>query len=683
MNEMKRASNQNNEHLVQQLVSMGFSRYQATKALELTENNLESAMELIFEVPYEDLTGMSEKSYEENTQKVSIAVDSTSLDSTSLDPATKQLINTVSDVETNDENSRLVCPTCIKPNSLVAKFCTGCATPLSMSHKQQVSANIFLDIISGTDTGTNVILRSEEFLVFDDKFGVSNGHVDVIPTKVIKDITFLSRDHIPLIQKLYELGKAEIEKKNLPKLIGRNFSDYVFFGFNFPVSVHHLHLHVIAAPFKHEKVMQYPRWHSYEKVLHDLTNFGNVRTYDKYPNEKEGKEYAERVLRAHQILSKSIGDQLEETFLKWKESEKNPAVQNLYLVEVTEAKDVIVFNYNTDEFSLKYPTENSPGYSFSGSSRLTWIAEINKILAEKSPQDLCSVMNELTQIFSRPKTSVVKRPTQKNSQNKKNTKTSPNNKTQSTTEISSQDTEEKKLSRKTNEKSLAGSTGSLSESTELPFDYNIDIDVNFDWMAGNIKNTTSSSLFQGFESMNEWPSNNWFGDCVRKEYLAAQAFCGDDVISIFGNCYISVKISVKIVPEIARALEVDPHKPVFVHFDFAAGFATEKGYRVSMPKFTVSQDLKNQYGTDFGVKYHLASVVNSYVEENWKWSGTADILSRFQSSSNNKDKGSNNISGNNDNNNNYNNNSWGMKFEEDKGHNTNFTEWQKKKKDNG
>jgi len=54
--------------------------------------------------------------------------------------------------------------------------------------------------------GTTVHYRDTEYLVFDDKFGVSDNHFDIIPTAVMDDITVLTREHIPMLERMFELG---------------------------------------------------------------------------------------------------------------------------------------------------------------------------------------------------------------------------------------------------------------------------------------------------------------------------------------------------------------------------------------------------------------------------------------------------------------------------------------------
>ena len=69
--------------------------------------------------------------------------------------------------------------------------------------------------------------------------------------------------------------------------------------YNFPVSVKHLHLHMVLPPFAHAKVFQYPRWHSHAKILSDLRTHGKVIPYADQPNDEEGKEEYGRAMRNH------------------------------------------------------------------------------------------------------------------------------------------------------------------------------------------------------------------------------------------------------------------------------------------------------------------------------------------------------------------------------------------------
>lgn len=160
-----------------------------------------------------------------------------------------------------------------------------------------------MDIILGKDS-TKPLYRDDNYLVFNDKFGVSTDHLDIIPTKVIIDIQDLTKEDIPMLEKLYELGLKEFESRNLERFKGKDLNDFITAGYNFPVSVKHLHLHMVLPPFTHKKVFQYPRWHNHKKVINDLKTYGKVQTYDKNPNEEEGKKEYDRAISNHDLYAK-------------------------------------------------------------------------------------------------------------------------------------------------------------------------------------------------------------------------------------------------------------------------------------------------------------------------------------------------------------------------------------------
>jgi len=203
-----------------------------------------------------------------------------------------------------------MCPACSKPNALEVSFCTGCEFATEESDIQRVSENIFLDMIQGKDTGTKVILRTDEFLVFDDKYGVSDNHLDVIPIAVIPDILSLRAEHIPVVEQLYQLGLQEFERrlaqssnKAITLFKGKNLNDYIVAGYNLPVSVKHLHLHIVLPPFTHEKVFQYPRWHSQSKIVNDLKKHGRVIPYSEQPHDEEGAAVYNKLIKEHREFS--------------------------------------------------------------------------------------------------------------------------------------------------------------------------------------------------------------------------------------------------------------------------------------------------------------------------------------------------------------------------------------------
>jgi diadenosine tetraphosphate (Ap4A) HIT family hydrolase len=190
----------------------------------------------------------------------------------------------------------LVCRACSKPNAIHVTFCTGCSFPSSKWDIQRLPDNIFLELVKGKDIGAKVHFRDNEVIVFDDKFGVSDNHLDVIPCTVYDDITVLTKEHIPVLELMYQRGIEEFTKRKIPWLQGQNIEDFVSSGYNYPVSVKHLHVHMILPPFKHHKILQYPRWHSTQKVLGDLKKYGKVQLYEQQPNDAEGKAVYDRAM---------------------------------------------------------------------------------------------------------------------------------------------------------------------------------------------------------------------------------------------------------------------------------------------------------------------------------------------------------------------------------------------------
>lgn len=200
-----------------------------------------------------------------------------------------------------------ICRACTKPNSVSVDFCTGCSFPAAPEDVVRLADNIFLELVRGKDIGAVVCHRDAEFVVFNDKFPVSENHLDVIPTAVYADCTVLTAEHIPMLERLYELGKAEFRSRSLPWLPSdADLDSLITAGYNYPVSVKHLHLHMVLPPFRHEKVFQYPRWHSHQKVIADLKTKGKVQLYCDSPNDAEGAAEYQRAMdnsaRAQKML---------------------------------------------------------------------------------------------------------------------------------------------------------------------------------------------------------------------------------------------------------------------------------------------------------------------------------------------------------------------------------------------
>jgi diadenosine tetraphosphate (Ap4A) HIT family hydrolase len=197
----------------------------------------------------------------------------------------------------------LVCRACLKPNRLGAEKCTRCYFECNEWDIAKVSGNVFLDILEGRNKDTEILFRNERVAVFDDKFGVSQHHLDAIPIEAIQDVTFLGREHLPLLEEMLQSGLSVFYKRGLTEKGGefenvKDLKQILVAGFNCPVSVKHLHLHLVLPPFTHRNCFDSWRWLSYQKVVRDLEQHGRVRLYQDFPNDQEVRKERER---AHKI----------------------------------------------------------------------------------------------------------------------------------------------------------------------------------------------------------------------------------------------------------------------------------------------------------------------------------------------------------------------------------------------
>ena len=142
------------------------------------------------------------------------------------------------------------------------------------------------------------------------QFGTSNNHLDCIPAEPFVDISVLDASHIPMLNMLQQLAREELQSRNLPWLPkDEPIDDLITYGYNFPVSVKHLHLHAVLSPYFHDAVFTAGRWHSHDKVIRDLKQFGRVRLYSDLFAANDAEAIAESnavVARAH-ALSRRLG----------------------------------------------------------------------------------------------------------------------------------------------------------------------------------------------------------------------------------------------------------------------------------------------------------------------------------------------------------------------------------------
>ncbi|XP_024124211.1 histidine triad nucleotide-binding protein 3 isoform X1 [Oryzias melastigma] len=100
---------------------------------------------------------------------------------------------------------------------------------------------IFCRIVNN-EMGTELLHSDEEISCFRDIKPGAPHHYLVVPTKHVGNGKSLSKEHVPLVNRLVDIGKEILQKNNVTDL-----SD-VRFGFHWPpfCSVTHLHLHVLA-----------------------------------------------------------------------------------------------------------------------------------------------------------------------------------------------------------------------------------------------------------------------------------------------------------------------------------------------------------------------------------------------------------------------------------------------------
>ncbi|XP_056142936.1 histidine triad nucleotide-binding protein 3 [Lampris incognitus] len=104
-----------------------------------------------------------------------------------------------------------------------------------------VNTCVFCKIVN-KEIDTELLHCDEETSCFRDIKPGAPHHYLVVPTKHVGNCKSLSKEHVPLVERMVEIGKEMLQKYNITDL-----SD-VRFGFHWPpfCSVSHLHLHVLA-----------------------------------------------------------------------------------------------------------------------------------------------------------------------------------------------------------------------------------------------------------------------------------------------------------------------------------------------------------------------------------------------------------------------------------------------------
>jgi len=99
---------------------------------------------------------------------------------------------------------------------------------------------VFCKIIT-KEAPAAILYEDEDYVCFSDRHPVATHHYLVIPKNHIKDPKSLRQEHIPLVERMVEIGKQVLSEQ------GGNVEE-ARIGFHWPpiIFVKHLHLHVIS-----------------------------------------------------------------------------------------------------------------------------------------------------------------------------------------------------------------------------------------------------------------------------------------------------------------------------------------------------------------------------------------------------------------------------------------------------
>uniref|UniRef100_A0A1A7WZL3 Adenosine 5'-monophosphoramidase HINT3 n=1 Tax=Iconisemion striatum TaxID=60296 RepID=A0A1A7WZL3_9TELE len=100
---------------------------------------------------------------------------------------------------------------------------------------------IFCKIVN-KEMGTELLHADAELSCFRDIKPGAPHHYLVVPNKHVGNCKSLSKEHVPLVKEMVEVGKEMLQRNSVTDLTD------VRFGFHWPpfCSVTHLHLHVLA-----------------------------------------------------------------------------------------------------------------------------------------------------------------------------------------------------------------------------------------------------------------------------------------------------------------------------------------------------------------------------------------------------------------------------------------------------
>ena len=566
-----------------------------------------------------------------------------------------KLLDEIKNSQTKKLEIKLLCPACNKPNNINVQFCTGCGNDLTPWDAACVSANVFRDLVncilskSFNASSIPYCYNDDQSVVLDDQFGVSkynDAHLDVLPMEMIDDISNLNKTHIPLLKHMYKKGidvlcsrkSQRFEQENSSTVDNKDdkmkedvrdvYEKYVVAGFNYPVSVPHLHLHLVLPPFTHDKVFGYPRWHSFDKVISDLENFNAVRTFDKFPDEVQGSELHKHIMAQHKHFvekeqpNKKENDKMEtdtkstrtsttekdsEPSIKFfketiENSNKEHKTKLVTVVEGTDEEGNIMLKCKEEQYILNFPIpkDKESVYFMSCVTEEkdpAWMSDFNFYLSDASSPT--AVIQKLFSLLA--KSGLRKSRTGQN----KNTSLNRSN----------EGTSHKKLKKSTDSNHMSVD----SEGSEEDDDYEI------------------QHLEEDANTTSLWTEGAMDGNLAKvvKEYNHAKSCLGAEKIRSNYPTAIVLTIPINDVlnPVIAQAIELNEKEPVVITLDFSEfRLLDPKTEKLPLPKVE-SRQWTTTDKNSFGIKYHLKEIVSRYIEDNWKWArGHNDQLAgAFQS----------------------------------------------------
>mmetsp|Transcript_14741 Transcript_14741/g.18651 ORF Transcript_14741/g.18651 Transcript_14741/m.18651 type:complete len:232 (-) Transcript_14741:7-702(-) len=195
---------------------------------------------------------------------------------------------------------RKICSACTKPNIRGLDSCSGCGGSLEGAAISVKHSCAFCDVVDRTDeqnydAGELIRYRDGSIVVFDSKFPMSRFQWNVIPCQHIESVVELRATHLELLDQMYKAGHAVISKILQQDGHLWDASEGIYFGYNYPPSVPHLHLYIVVCPVvlddPEQSLFPFPRSIPHQQVMDDLKEHGRVLV----GNERNDKESHEEV----------------------------------------------------------------------------------------------------------------------------------------------------------------------------------------------------------------------------------------------------------------------------------------------------------------------------------------------------------------------------------------------------